>query len=41
VGLIALGIVPGNAIRTMALYWYFLAGVWLAIFLVAYLWSAR
>jgi heme/copper-type cytochrome/quinol oxidase subunit 3 len=39
-GLIALGIVPGTAIRTMALYWYFLAGVWLATFLVAYLWSS-
>jgi heme/copper-type cytochrome/quinol oxidase subunit 3 len=35
-GLIALGIVPVTAIRTMALYWYFVAGVWLAIFLVAY-----
>jgi heme/copper-type cytochrome/quinol oxidase subunit 3 len=39
VGLVALGIVPGTAIRTMALYWYFCAGVWLAIFLVAYVGS--
>jgi heme/copper-type cytochrome/quinol oxidase subunit 3 len=36
VGLIALAIVPAAAIRTTALYWYFVAGVWLAIFLVAY-----
>ena len=35
-GLIALAVVPINAIRTMALYWYFFAGVWLAIFVVAY-----
>jgi heme/copper-type cytochrome/quinol oxidase subunit 3 len=36
VGLIALAIVPAAAIRTVALYWYFFAAVWLAIFLVAY-----
>jgi heme/copper-type cytochrome/quinol oxidase subunit 3 len=40
IGLVALAIVPSTAIRTMALYWYFFAGVWLAIFLVAYVWSA-
>lgn len=40
VGLIALGIIPTTAIRTMALYWYFFAGVWLAIFLIAYVGGA-
>jgi cytochrome c oxidase subunit III len=40
VGLVALAIIPLTAIRTMALYWYFFAGVWLAIFLVAYVGSA-
>ncbi len=39
-GLIALAIVPVTAIRTMALYWYFVAGVGLAIFLVAYVGGA-
>jgi cytochrome c oxidase subunit III len=39
VGLVTLGIIPTTAIRAMALYWYFFAGVWLAIFLVAYLGS--
>jgi cytochrome c oxidase subunit III len=39
VGLIALGMVPGTSIRTMALYWYFFAGLWLAIFLIAYVGS--
>lgn len=37
-GLIALGIVPSTALRTMALYWYFFALVWLVIFVVV---SAR
>jgi cytochrome c oxidase subunit III len=36
VGLITLAIIPTTAIRTMALYWHFFAGVWLVIFLVAY-----
>jgi heme/copper-type cytochrome/quinol oxidase subunit 3 len=36
VGLIALGIVPSTAIRPVAMYWYFFAVVWLAIFLIAY-----
>src|ERR1700683_3520403 len=40
VGLVALAIVPSTAIRAMALYWYFFAGVWLVIFLVAYVGSA-
>jgi cytochrome c oxidase subunit III len=40
VGLIALGSVPTTAIRTMALYWYFFAGLWLVIFMVAYVGSA-
>jgi hypothetical protein len=35
-GMIALGIVPVSALRTMALYWYFLTAVWLAIFLYVY-----
>ena len=39
VGLIALGIIPSTAIRTMALYWYFFAGLWFVIFLVAYVGS--
>ena len=41
VGLIALVIVPGTAIRSMALYWSFLTIVWLVIFLIAYIWAAR
>lgn len=36
VGLIALAIIPITAIRTMALYWYFFACLWLVIVLVAY-----
>jgi heme/copper-type cytochrome/quinol oxidase subunit 3 len=40
IGLVALAMVPSTAMRTMALYWYFFAGVWLVIFLVAYVWSA-
>jgi len=39
-GLIALAIVPAPALRSMALYWYFFTAVWLAIFLVAYVWNA-
>jgi heme/copper-type cytochrome/quinol oxidase subunit 3 len=39
-GLIALAIVPSSALRSMALYWYFFAAVWLVIFLVVYVWSA-
>ena len=39
IGLGALAIVPSTAVRTVALYWYFFAAVWLAIFLVAYLGS--
>jgi heme/copper-type cytochrome/quinol oxidase subunit 3 len=35
-GMIALAIVPVSALRTMALYWYFLTAVWLAIFLYVY-----
>jgi heme/copper-type cytochrome/quinol oxidase subunit 3 len=38
-GLIALAIVPVRALRTMALYWYFFVLVWLAIFLVVYVWG--
>jgi heme/copper-type cytochrome/quinol oxidase subunit 3 len=40
IGLVALALVPSTAIRAMALYWYFFAGVWLVIFLVAYVRSA-
>jgi heme/copper-type cytochrome/quinol oxidase subunit 3 len=40
VGLLALAMVPSTAIRAMALYWYFFAGVWLVIFLVAYVGNA-
>jgi heme/copper-type cytochrome/quinol oxidase subunit 3 len=36
IGLLALAIVPSTGIRTVALYWYFFAIVWLVIFLVAY-----
>jgi heme/copper-type cytochrome/quinol oxidase subunit 3 len=36
IGLVALAVVPSTAIRAMALYWYFFAGVWLVIFLLAY-----
>jgi heme/copper-type cytochrome/quinol oxidase subunit 3 len=39
IGLIALAVVPSAAIRTLALYWCFFAAVWLAIFLVAYVWG--
>lgn len=39
-GLVALAVVPATAMRTVALYWYFFAAVWLAIFLVAYVWGA-
>jgi cytochrome c oxidase subunit III len=39
-GLIALAVVPSAAIRTVALYWYFLAAVWVLIFLSAYVWGA-
>jgi heme/copper-type cytochrome/quinol oxidase subunit 3 len=39
-GLVALAMVPVSAIRTVALYWYFFAAVWLAIFLVVYVWGA-
>jgi heme/copper-type cytochrome/quinol oxidase subunit 3 len=35
-GMIALAIVPVSALRTMALYWYFLTATWLAIFLYVY-----
>lgn len=40
IGLLALAVVPSTALRTMALYWYFFAGVWLVIFLAAYVWGA-
>jgi cytochrome c oxidase subunit 3 len=40
IGLVVLAMVPSTGIRAMALYWYFFAGVWLAIFLVAYVGSA-
>jgi heme/copper-type cytochrome/quinol oxidase subunit 3 len=36
IGLVALALVPPTAIRAMALYWFFFAGLWLVIFLVAY-----
>jgi heme/copper-type cytochrome/quinol oxidase subunit 3 len=39
-GLIALAIVPATALRTIALYWYFFALVWLVIFLVVYVRSS-
>ena len=39
-GLVALAIVPSTALRTLALYWYFFAGVWVVIFLAAYVWGA-
>ena len=35
-GLVALALVPASALRAMALYWYFLTAVWLAIFLAVY-----
>jgi heme/copper-type cytochrome/quinol oxidase subunit 3 len=34
-GLIALALAPASALKTLALYWYFLTAVWLAIVLVA------
>jgi len=34
-GVIAIGVVPVSAIRTMALYWYFFTAVWVVIFVVA------
>ncbi len=39
-GLVALAVVPSTALRTLALYWYFFAGVWVVIFLAAYVWGA-
>ncbi len=39
-GLVALAIVPSTALRTLALYWYFFAAVWVVIFLAAYVWGA-
>lgn len=39
-GLIALAIVPSTGLRAMALYWHFIVILWLAIFLVAYVWGA-
>jgi heme/copper-type cytochrome/quinol oxidase subunit 3 len=40
IGLIALIIVPATGLRAVALYWYFLAAVWILIFLSAYVWGA-
>jgi len=34
-GVIALAVIPASALRTMALYWYFLTAVWLVIILIA------
>ncbi|HTW65451.1 MAG TPA: cytochrome c oxidase subunit 3 [Bryobacteraceae bacterium] len=39
-GLIALAVVPRATIRAVALYWQFLAAVWVLIFLSAYVWGA-
>jgi heme/copper-type cytochrome/quinol oxidase subunit 3 len=39
-GLVALAIVPSSALRSLALYWYFFAAVWVVIFLSAYVWGA-
>lgn len=38
-GLIALAMVPMSALRAVALYWYFFALLWVAIFLVTYVWG--
>ena len=35
-GLIALAVVPTSALRAVALYWYFLAALWIAILLAEY-----
>jgi len=40
-GLVGLAIVPATGLRIMAFYWYFFIILWLAIFLVVYVWSAR
>jgi cytochrome c oxidase subunit 3 len=39
-GLIALAVAPSDAIKVVALYWYFFVVVWLAIVLVMYARSA-
>ena len=39
-GLVALAVVPSSALRSLALYWYFFAAVWVVIFLAAYVWGA-
>jgi len=38
-GIIALAILPSAALRVMALYWHFFVVLWLAIFLVAFVWG--
>jgi heme/copper-type cytochrome/quinol oxidase subunit 3 len=38
--LVALAAVPQSGVRVVAMYWTFLAAVWVAIFLTAYVWSA-
>ena len=40
IGLVALAIVPFTAIRPVAMYWAFMAIVWLVIFVAAYIWRA-
>ena len=34
-GIISIAVVPGSAMRTVALYWYFFTAVWLVIFVVS------
>ena len=36
-GMIALAVVPASALRAVALYWYFVIAVWLAIVLIFYI----
>jgi len=34
-GLISIAVVPASTLKVMALYWYFVAAVWVVIFVVA------
>lgn len=38
-GVVALAVLPPAALRVMAMYWHFFVALWVAIFLVAYVWS--
>jgi heme/copper-type cytochrome/quinol oxidase subunit 3 len=38
-GVISIAVVPGSALRTVALFWYFFTAVWLVIFLVSRVWA--